>query len=197
MKQKFYATITLIAFLMGATGCASIPEEHRGAAVGAGVGAVAGGLIGDGTKGTIVGGLVGALIGGAIGHYFYDRKRTRARTQEAYKYNPAQGALLTLEDASTAPQNIVAGQSVNLSMTYAVLNPTAGATMDITETREITYNGQIVGRPEVRVARSDGTYTSTIPLKLPANAQKGVYQVKSTVMAQNASDIRVAQFSVR
>lgn len=42
--------------------------------------------------------------------------------------------------------------------------------ISVTEIREITHNGELVGKPEVPVERSGGTYASTVPLHLPPNA---------------------------
>jgi hypothetical protein len=65
-----------------------------------------------------------------------------------------------------------------------------------TEIREITYNGEIIGKPEVRQIRSDGTFTTIIPLHLPAGAKKGRYKVKITVESENARDTRETGFTV-
>jgi hypothetical protein len=73
-------------------------------------------------------------------------------------------------------------------MTYAVINPRPNTETAITEIREITYNGEVVGRPEVKVRRSGGAYTSTIPIHLPSNAKKGEYRVRSFVESENVKD---------
>ncbi|MCP4667419.1 MAG: hypothetical protein GY849_13740, partial [Deltaproteobacteria bacterium] len=146
--------------------CQTIPEEHKGAAVGAGVGAVAGGAagaaIGKGAKGVVIGALVGALVGGVIGHYAYDKRRTRNETVRTYGYKSSQGSILTLEDGFLSSRAIKPGDILKIGMTYAVLNPSPEARVAITETREITYGNELVGKPEIRVDRTDGTYTSTV-----------------------------------
>lgn len=201
MKSKLLAAAVGMFFLLAVSGCASIPEEHKGAAVGAAtgaaVGAAAGAAIGDDTSGTIVGGLLGALIGGAIGHYYYDRKRTRAETVDTYGYEPAGGTLLTVENALATPQTVKAGETVNLKMTYAVLNPSPNVKTKVTEVREVTHGGSIVGSPEVHVERYDGTYTSTIPITLPAGADKGVYYVKNIVKSATGQDRKETSFVVQ
>jgi len=60
IKLRIVAMFTLTMFVLGITGCATIPEEHGGAAKGAGLGATAGAvggalLAGEGSqaKGTI------------------------------------------------------------------------------------------------------------------------------------------------
>jgi hypothetical protein len=62
--------------------------------------------------------------------------------------------------------------------------------------REIRHNEELVGRPEVRVEHSDGTYTSTIPIDLPSTTKKGTYTVISTVQTENVKDTKEVSFSV-
>ena len=81
-------------------------------------------------------------------------------------------------------------------MSYAVLTPSKDTSINITETREITHNGQSVGNPQVGVERTAGTYTSTVPLKLPSNADKGVYIVRTTIQSGNSKDTREISFDV-
>jgi hypothetical protein len=176
-------------------------EEHRGAAVGAGAGAatgaVAGALIGKGAGAVILGGLIGGLVGGMVGTYAYDMPRTREQTAKRYNYQPSQGTILTIENVSTSPQIVHPGDVVNLNMTYAVLNPSSNVETNLTEIREITHNNGLVGNPEVRVVRTDGTYNSTIPLRLPPNAAKGDYKVRTIVQSSNAKDTREIHFTVK
>jgi hypothetical protein len=48
----------------------------------------------------------------------------------------------------------------------------------------------------VTVARTDGTYTSTIPLRLPPDAASGSYQVTETVESSFGRDSRQTSFTV-
>lgn len=200
MFARFVSILLVVVFIFGLYSCASIPEERKGVTTGAGIGAatgaVAGGLIGGSTRSTIIGGLLGGLAGGAIGHYGYDQKRSGTETAQAYNYQPASGTVLKIEDASIAPTNVQPGQKVDLQMTYAVLNPAQNQQVNVTETREIRFGDQVVGKPQVNVARTPGTYTSTVPLTLPQNAQKGTYTVISTVQAGGVTDTRQTSFNV-
>lgn len=201
MGRNFIVSgVLLIFFVSLLPGCASIPDEHKGAATGAGVGAAAGAaagaIFGKDTRSTVIGALAGALLGGAIGHYAYDQKKSREETQKTYNYKPAYGTVLTLEEVSSVPVSVYPGQTVELKMTYAILNPSPDVQTSITESRVITHNGTIVGKPEVKVSHSDGTYTSSVPLYLPANAERGVYVVKSEIQSDNAKDSREFSFSV-
>ena len=57
-------------------------------------------------------------------------------------------------------------------------------------------SGNMVSNPEGRVTRADGTYTSAIPLHLPADAGKGTYVVTSEIRSDNAKDSREFTFTV-
>ena len=199
MKQKLISCAVLITFIAFLSGCQSIPQEHKGAAVGAGAGAatgaVVGAVLGKSTKGAVIGALLGVLVGGAIGHYAYDKQRTREETVRTYNYKGSEGTILTIEDASSSPQTVRPGDVVEMKMTYAVLNPSAEAKTSITEIREVTYSGELVGKPEVRVERGDGTYTSTVPIRLPSDAKKGVYKVRTIVQSENTKDTKEISFT--
>lgn len=199
--KKSLSIVLCLMFVALLFGCETIPTEHRGAAVGAGVGAAtgtaAGAVFGDGTRSAVIGGLLGGLVGGVIGHYGYDQRRSRDETVQTYNYQPGQGTVLTVEEASATPQTVRPGESVDLQMTYAVLTPSPEAESTITEIREITRNGETVGNPQVNVARRDGTYTTTVPLRLPPNAQRGTYNVRNIVQSQGVSDVRETTFTVQ
>jgi hypothetical protein len=199
LKTKIISVV-LVVILVSLLGCAST-EDHTGAAVGAGAGAaagaIAGALTGHGATGAVVGGLIGALVGGAIGHYAYDKPKEREQTAKSYNYNPSQGPVLTIENAAVSPETVSPGDLVDLKMTYAVLNPSKDAETKITEVREITHNGELVGKPEITVTRTDGTYNSNVPLRLPTTAPKGQYRVMTTIQSANAKDTKEMRFTVR
>lgn len=199
MKHKIVAIVTILSFMVVLFGCASIPEEHKGAATGAAVGGAAGVLagaaLGD-TKGAIIGGLAGALVGGLIGHYAYDQKRTKAETDQKYAYQSSMGTMLRIEDVTATPATVKPGDKVDLKVTYAVLEA-ADKDVNITETREIKMGSELVGKPEVSVIRRGGTYTSTIPIFLPADSKTGTYSVVATIQSQNAKDSKGTSFTVK
>jgi hypothetical protein len=193
-----WCIVLVLTLAVAMAGCQTIPEEHKGAAVGAGAGAatgaVAGAVLGD-TKGAVVGGLVGALVGGAIGHYGYDQQRSREATEEVYNYEEGYGTMLSIEDAVVTPEYVYPGDTVDIEVTYALLNP-RGVT-PVHEIRRITHEGRLVGKPEVTVDRSAGTYNSTIPLRLPETAARGIYEVTTIVESDTARDTRRITFRVR
>jgi hypothetical protein len=200
MTRKVLSVFLVVVFLGSLLACEMIPEKHKGAAVGAGVGAaagtVAGVVIGKSVAGAVVGGLVGALIGGVIGHYAYDREKSRDQTAKEYSYKPSDGVILRIKDANAVPQTLKAGEEVKLQVTYVVLTPEPQKALVVTETREVTYQGQLVGRPVVQVQHIDGTYTTTVPIKLPPTAKKGLYRVRVTVESGAIKDIKDFTFKV-
>jgi uncharacterized protein YcfJ len=203
MYRKIISIIVIFTFFAGVLGCATFGEEHQGATTGAGIGAVTGAAAGAllGSKGAktemaILGGLAGALAGGLIGHYAYDQKRTQEETAQKYNYNAAQGPLLRIEDVSVVPATAKPGDTVEMKMTYALLGLGSGKEADITETREIRYETELYGKPQIKVSRADGTYVTSIPITLPNDAQKGKYNVISTVQSPYASDSKEVSFQV-
>jgi len=63
--QRFTFSIVAAAMLLGLGGCASMSEQDKSTAIGAGVGAVGGAVL---TGGSTVGTVGGAAVGGIIGH---------------------------------------------------------------------------------------------------------------------------------
>jgi len=203
MYRKIISVAVILMFLTGIFGCASVPEEHKGAATGAGIGAATGAIAGAllGSKGAktemaVIGGLLGALAGGAIGHYAYDQKRTKEETAQKYNYKSSDGTVLRIEDVSVIPSVANPGDKVEMKMTYAVLGVAANKELEISEIREIRYQGELYGKPEIQVSRNDGTYSSSIPLTLPKDAKKGKYNIIMTVKGPSVSDSKEVSFQV-
>lgn len=199
--------IIMIIFLVTLFGCATDQyEQNKGAVVGGATGAAVGGVIGsvigekhgDMATGAVIGGLIGGLAGAAIGHYAYDRVRTEEEAQKQYGYNydQAQTALVRIENTSVTPSIVNAGGTINLTATYTVLAQ-QGAVLNITETREIRFNGALVGRPQVTVQKQGGTYTSQIPVTLATDAKVGKYVVLTTIQVGPNSDARETSFTIK
>lgn len=205
MKIKLITLLTLAAFtLVGIAGCITVPKEHEGAAKGAGYGGAAGALAGailagegSRTKGAVLGGLAGALIGGVIGNYTIDKKQTAEETAARYNVQPSSGTMIRLENVTTIPASVAPGERVEVQSTYALLTPTTGEQVALTESVEIYHEGELVGNPEAMVTHSGGTYTFTIPIILPKDTKKGTYKVISTVKTATAKDRRETSFTVR
>jgi surface antigen len=204
MFRKIVSITVIITLLMGILGCASIPEEHKGAATGAGIGAatgaVAGALLGSSgakTEMALLGGFLGALAGGLIGHYGYDQKKSKEETAKKYNYKTSKGVMVRVENADVVPANAKPGETVDIKMTYAVLGAEPSKELHITETREIKYKGEIFSKPKIQVTRTDGTYTSSVPITLPSDAKMGKYSVIVSVKTHGVSDAKETSFSVK
>lgn len=197
---------TVAALLVGAlgttlvaAGCETI-REHEKTAIGAGAGAaaggLAGGLIGRDTSGVVVGGLLGALAGGAIGYYLERQDQTRAQAAEQVAYRPEQGTVVRVERVGVRPDPVAAGQTVNIEATYTVLTPTE-QTVTVRETREVRHDGRLVANPTTEFTRRNGTFTSALPITLPADAPRGTYEVLTSVAAGDRVARGTASFTVR
>ena len=207
--RKSVAMAVLIGFsALNLTSCATGQyQQNKGATIGGGTGAVAGGALGgvigaqmgEAGTGIVIGSLLGALAGAAIGHYAYDQKRTEEAAQQHYdySYNESKANLVRIEEAFASPSTVRQGDTIELSTTYTVLGP-KGATMGVTETREIRNNrNELTGKPQVTVQRQGGTYTSRVPLKLSTDAQKGTYAVYASVQSGSSIDSKECTFTVQ
>ncbi len=202
--RKFLCLALSLAFLSAILpGCAGVEQTTRenpkttiGAGAGVLGGAVVGGLIG-GKRGALIGGLLGGLAGGGIGHYLDEQEKDRAQTNREYGYSPSQGTRLRIETVRSNPATLSPGETVNINMTYAVFTASENQQILVTETREIVFNGKSVGKTSIDISREGGTWKSTVPITLPANAERGQYRVIATIGSQNAGpDRKEASFRV-
>jgi surface antigen len=171
------------------------PEATIGAGAGIAGGALIGGLITQRPTGAIVGGLLGGLAGGAAGEYMARRDRTHTEAATALNYSPAQGSVVRIEEAHAVPQTAQRGQTVNLAAIYTVLTPQQEP-ITVRETRVVRHNGQVVANPAAEFQRAPGTYTSALPITLPADAPPGQYEVTTTVVAGGQSSTANTTFTV-
>jgi outer membrane lipoprotein SlyB len=198
--------IAVVLLLVGGMvflyGCESIeraiknnPKTAVGAGAGGAGGAVIGGLASGGT-GALVGGLSGVLAGGVIGHLLDRQERTRASTSEAMAYTDEKGNVVRIEEVSLNPQAIRPGETVNVNVQYAIVSRAGTEPVRVREIRHIYYQGELVGDPVVDVQRPDGTYWSTLPIKLPESATPGRYEVVVGVEMNGAFDRWESKFTV-
>ncbi len=76
-NSRFILAILLIGSLV-ATGCSSLSNTEKGAAVGAGAGAAAGAAVGNAAGGTAEGALIGTVVGGTAGAVIGQRMDKKA-----------------------------------------------------------------------------------------------------------------------
>ncbi len=191
----------LAAVLSGCAQTGQTVRDNRRTAIGAGAGAVGGALVGGlvgGKRGAVVGGLLGALAGGVVGHYYDEREKTLAQTSRDYGYTASQGTHLKIEAVRVNPAALAPGQTININLTYAVLVPAADQQIPVRETREILVNGTSVGKTSIDISREGGTWKSTVPVTLPANAAAGNYRVVASVETRGGDrDVKETFFKVR
>ena len=187
------------------------PQTATGAGVGAAGGAVVGGLAG-GTKGAIIGGLLGALTGGVIGNYMERREAgpsqsgstttsTSGTTVGAPGAPISQGnskstPVVRVDRVQAQPSSVRPGETVSLNASYTVQG-LSDQLMAVRETREVRLDGELVANPAVDVVRQSGTYSSALPITLPANARSGTYEVTTTVASGDRQSTSTTSFSVR
>ena len=191
------------------------PQTAAGAGVGAAGGAVVGGLAG-GTKGAVVGGLLGALAGGAIGNYIERREASVPQTSSTTSptttsstsgstgvpstttspTGTTSASLVRIDRVQTHPSQLRPGDTVNLDATYTILS-SSEQTVPVRETREVRLDGELVANPAVDVTRQTGTYSSALPITLPANARAGKYEVTTTVASGDRRSTSTTSFSVQ
>jgi len=205
VSRQALALFLCVGILATSTvGCASFEQSVRenpgtvvGAAVGVASGLLIGGLLFHSTTAALAGGLIGALAGGVIGNAMESQKRDYPATAKAYDYTPTQGATVRIERVKAQPATVKAGETVHLIVEYALLTPDANREFSVTERREISTRGRLVGNPALSVKRTAGTWASTVPLKLPANAETGPYQVAVAVQAEGGVDHATMSFTVQ
>jgi len=148
---------------------------------------------------SVIRALAGDLSEGAFGDYKCSEQKPVAAEREIHRprTKQRQGNILSIENVQPKPQLIHPGQTVYLDMIYTLDTPNQSKDVDVLETRSIKLNRELIGRSQVTSQRDAGTYKSTIPLHLPANAPKGEYLVQYTVEYGNAIDSRTVQFLVR
>lgn len=204
-KRPTYLLVSFLLLTWAVTlfgGCETVERAVKGnprTAAGAGVGGAGGAIIGGvagGTKGAIIGGLVGALAGGVVGSVLDRQEQGREETAQTVAYNPSQGRVVRIEDVQVDPSRIRAGETVNVTIRYAVMTPEGNIPMRVREIRQIRHQDQMVGSPTLEVERTDGTYRSTLPITLPASAGPGRYDVSVRVELDGTRDSEEASFTV-
>ncbi len=199
MRQLTALLILIMTISLGSAGCETV-SEHQKTAIGTGAGAAGGALIGGlisrNTTGVVVGGLVGALAGGGIGYYLERQDRTASQAAVATGYSPAQGNLVRVDGVQVLPAQVRPGETVSLAITYTVLTPRDDQSYLVRETREIRHDGVLVANPTTEFHRSNGTFTSALPITLPPTAGRGTYEVATTVSIADRLSRGGATFSV-
>jgi hypothetical protein len=131
-----------------------------------------------------------------IGNLLDRQERTRESTAETTAYTVEKGNLVRIEEVSLNPQVMRPGETLNVSVHYAIVTPSGRDPIRVREVRQIYHQGELVGNPMVEVERPDGTYWSTLPIKLPASAALGRYDVVVGVDVNGTLDRWETRFTV-
>jgi hypothetical protein len=202
-RTKPIACLILAATLLAS--CAGMTDESRnqllgalgGAAAGAGIGALA-------TRGDPKAALMGAAAGAAVGwaavkltQYYSQKTRSETEEAKAYGYQPAQGTIVKIRDASAAPQQLAPGQKVTFTTDYSVLAPEGTSSVAVQESWELSKDGTLIATmPPRQEQREPAGWQSRASIDIPSNAEPGTYTVRTRVAAGTSYDERLATFVV-
>lgn len=205
MKKPIAGIAALVAVIFLFSACATERQSEYtatgtgiGAVTGAALGAILGSFGGHAGEGAVIGSIFGGLAGASIGNNEYHLQRSEEQAAGRYSYNEqrARQDLVRIEDAYADPKTVAPGDRVNLVSTFTVLTPYRRLAL-VHEVREVRSDaGDIIGKPEVTIRREGGTWTSSMPLKIPANARPGRYRVTTIVETDSAGDTRDFAFNV-
>jgi hypothetical protein len=195
--KRFIILTLIICLCFAPLGC-----KTTGSGIGAGGGALAGagaGYLASGGdwKWALIGAAVGAIAGATAGHYIDKYVKGREDSKNEIGYKDSDGEKVQIQNASTTPANVTPGNELKLEVNYYVLNSDTEAKVNVKETRVVTYNGQQMFKPlEREVERDQGLLTSTAKMNIPKDAQKGEYEVTTTLTYGDKSVASVTKFTV-
>jgi outer membrane lipoprotein SlyB len=183
------------------TGQSTAAGALGGAAAGAALGSIIGAATGSPATGAWVGAATGAIAGGVGGalyaQHMNQQMRDRQMAAQQYNYNSSRGVLVDVSQATATPNTVRPGQTVNMAMTYTVLNPDNTPTR-VTLYREVRLSGQTVGQPNtVQIMNQNGTYQDRVAFTVPSVAGPGIYTVSNRVLTDYGSAERTSSFSVQ
>jgi hypothetical protein len=104
--------------------------------------------------------------------------------------------MVRIEAVEAHPAQVHPGATINLNMRFAVLARNAQQTIQVSERRQVFLNSSAVGDSTLQVQRMGGTWTSSQPLTLPANAASGSYRVIMSVTVDGTQAIQQTTFTV-
>jgi hypothetical protein len=154
---------------------------------------------------TYVGANEGAVSGHLVGPFSQAVAETKLdvsdirggrETAGAYGYKPSDGVRIVIEDVFTQPDIGRPNDFLNLNARYALMTPTDHSWAEITELRELFYGSELVGRPEAHVALINGTYTTMVRIRLPADVPTGEYRLITTIKTPYAQDSKEIPFTI-
>jgi len=212
MSKKMTAPTMVLLLSMSFLGCATPTGTYDtgqttaagalgGAAAGAALGSIIGAATGSPGTGAWVGAATGAVAGGVGGalyaRHMNQQMKNRNVAVQQYNYNPSQGVLVDVSQATVAPGTARPSQTINMVMNYTILTPDNTPTQ-VTLYREVRQNGQTVGQPNaIQVMNQNGTYQDQVAFSVPPNATPGMYTVSNRVLTSYGSAERTSSFTVQ
>lgn len=196
-KASTIALAGLVIIALTATGCETYSgSAAAGAATGAGAGAIIGHQSGHRGGGAAIGAVLGALTGLIVHDVQVQRQKTAQETVQDYRYESSMGETLQYEDAQIYPRSVKAGNMAEATIQYALLG-TGGGT-GVQETRALMRDGDVLAELSSKnYTRSDGTWVSTLPFKVPENLPPGEYIMVQTVKTSKSQIRSSTPFEVR
>ena len=197
MNIKKSVAVFCLAVLVVVLGCETAPGSGlAGGALGAGLGAIIGHQSGHAGEGAVIGAVVGGLTGLIVHDVKSRRERTARETAEDYNYSPAQGQRLTFEHARVEPQYVRRGERVEATAQYALLGASNGARM--THTWTLRQGSRDLSQlSSYTESRTDGTWVTTLPFRVPQNLSPGEYQIVYQAHTDETSIFGTADFVVQ
>ena len=203
-RPRSVVSVVLASFLLASCSGMSSDTGNQllgalgGAAAGAGIGALA-------TKGDPTAALIGAAAGAAVGwaavklvQYYSQKTRTEEEEAKTYGYQPAQGTIVKIRNASAAPAQVAPGQKVTFETDYSVLAPEGTSSVAVQESWELSKDGTVVATmPTKSEQREPAGWQTRASIDIPSNASPGTYTVRTRVEAGTSYDERLAAFVVQ
>lgn len=193
---KFAFEAVLLCCALAVAGCQSYGGAGlAGAALGAGAGAIIGHQSGHAGQGALIGAAVGGLTGLAVHDVVAKKKKDGTTTSEEYRYEPAQGEMLTFEEASVLPSSVQRGTMAEATIQYALLG--TGSGIAVTETRVLKRGTEVLAQLSSKTyTRNDGTWVSSQQFRVSERLQPGEYVVEQTVRTAQSVISGTAKFTV-
>lgn len=190
-------SLGLVVTTIFAAGCETTGESATAGAV---LGAAAGAVVGHQTGRAGEGALIGAAVGGLSGWLIHDavarKERDAQTTAQTYNYQPAQGEMLTFENATVLPATVRRGEMATASFQYALMG--TGGGVQITETRILRRGDQEIAQLSSKTyTRTDGTWVSSQQFRVNERLEPGQYTLVQTARTARSAISGAATFIVQ
>jgi len=196
-RKRTAATALILAASIAVSGCQTYGESGAGGAAG---GATAGAIIGHQSGHQGEGAVIGAVLGGLTGLIIHSERTRKTRdsrtTARDYPQESREGEVLELEDAQIYPHAVKRGNMAEATIQYALLG-TTGRGAEVLETRCLKKGNEMLAELSSKhFTRSNGTWVSTLPFRVPDTLEPGKYVVIQTVKTSRSQISSSVAFNV-